>query len=149
MPSNALRAPRKKRRQPLDLDLVKTQYRRIAQGEYPALRTIADVARHFNTSARELHRLLGPHTKELSRTLAVRRSKAASQRREAKKRILEAEVPRAVHRLLTQSKHPTRRAIKRELATSGVTVDRGNDKLMWQLVRKALLETHVELSGSS
>ncbi len=106
--STALRTPRKRRRQPLDLDLVKALYRRVAQGEYPTLRTIADVVEHFNTSARELHRLLGPQTKELSRTLAVSGSKAASQRRKTKKRILEAEVLRAVHRLLDQNKRNAR-----------------------------------------
>lgn len=137
LPPDALPVPRKTR-QSFDLDLAIALYGRVAEGEYATLRTITDVAKHLNTCSRELYRRLGPETKNLSQVLAIRRSKATRQRREAKKRILETEVPPVVQRLQNQKKKLTRRAVKRELAKSGVVVNRENDALMWQLVRETL-----------
>lgn len=122
---------------------------RVERGELPNVLTLADIGARLGIHPRDLSRLAKDDVARLSPILAKRRATLSEQKKKSRERSMREEVPKIVARMLEQGQRATRRAVDRELGSTGLAVRRQEAAFVRDLVHHAINQAKVAAASGN
>ncbi|WP_231495425.1 hypothetical protein [Hylemonella gracilis] len=128
----------RRRPQRTDIPSLLKLFARVHAGELPHIQTLTALSPILNISVREMRRIAKNETQAVAEVLSLRRKRAQEKKDLVRKNALTFEAFRIVQSFYELGRHPSRRAIEKELRLLGYSMRRKEYELIAQIRNEVL-----------